>query len=236
MNTEEPFDIVYTWVDNSDQQYKRIQDSFKQEWLQTHSWDEEIVGEMRDRNNDELKYSLRSVEKFAPWVNHIFLVTFNQYPEWLNLNHPKLKLVQHKDILPNSFLPTFNSFAMEWALYRILGLSENFIYFNDDYFLGQPVLPQNFYSPEQGHLLSFAFDLGDRVSHKNNKTNPWRASMVNANMHLEERFGKRVRWAQLHLPHFFRKSIFEEMATVFAHSAQQTMSHKFRGYNRLVPK
>ncbi|VEN73441.1 conserved hypothetical protein [Candidatus Desulfarcum epimagneticum] len=227
INAEEKFDIVYTWVDNSDPQYKTTHDSFKKKWLKTNAWDEEIVGEMRDRNNDELKFSLRAAEKFAPWANRVFLLTFGQYPEWMNFDHPKLTIARHTDILPDSFLPTFNSFALEWALHRIPGLSENFIYFNDDYFLGQPTLTRDFYSPENGHMLSFDYD----PKNYQKKMNPWRASMKNANQCLEERFGKRFRRSQLHLPHFFRKSVFKEMAKEFAHEANHTMSHKFRDYN-----
>jgi len=102
-------------------------------------------GENRFRDSNELKYSLRSVEKYAPWVRHIYLVTNGQIPKWLNLQASKLTIVTHNDIFLNkSHLPVFSSPAIEAHIHRIPGLSKKFIYFNDDVFLGAPVWPEDF--------------------------------------------------------------------------------------------
>ena len=86
----------------------------------------------RFRDNDELRYSLRSIWRFAPWVRHVFIVTNGQVPHWLNLDHPRLTLVTHSDIYPNqSHLPTFSSPSIESHLHRIPGLADYYVYFND---------------------------------------------------------------------------------------------------------
>ena len=108
----------------------------------------------RFADNEELKYSLRSVEKFVPWVRKIFIVTNGQIPSWLDINHPRIKLVTHEEIFVNkSHLPTFSSPAIESHIHRIPGLSKKFIYMNDDVFFGAPVWPDDFYTHSQGHKI-----------------------------------------------------------------------------------
>ena len=110
--------------------------------------------ENRFRDNEELKYSLRSVQKFAPWIRKIFLVTNGQIPSWLNIYHPRLELVAHKDIFKNhSHLPTFSSPAIESNLVNIPGLAERFIYLNDDFFFGKPIWPDDFESEEEVYKI-----------------------------------------------------------------------------------
>ncbi|ESN97148.1 hypothetical protein HELRODRAFT_85704 [Helobdella robusta] len=127
-----PIDVVYTWVNGSDPilEFQLIT---------------EEISQNRFRDNDELLYSLRSLEQNAPWVRHVYIVTNGQIPSWLNLENPKLTLITHKKIFPNqSHLPTFSSPAIEAHLHRIPGLSDKFIYLNDDIFFGQPVWPDDF--------------------------------------------------------------------------------------------
>jgi len=82
----------------------------------------ENLAENRFQDNDELKYSLRSLEKYANWIRNIYLVTNGQIPNWLNMSHPRIRLVTHEDIFPNkSHLPTFSSPAIESNLHRIKG-------------------------------------------------------------------------------------------------------------------
>ena len=95
-------DLVYLWVDGNDPQ-----------WLEKHN---ACIGRMeaksavnckgRYADNDELKYSLRSIEQYAPWIRKIFIVTDNQTPKWLDTSNPKVRVVDHKEVFPNiSFLP-----------------------------------------------------------------------------------------------------------------------------------
>ncbi len=92
-----------------------------------------------------LQYWFRGVEKFTPWVHKIFFVTCGQRPAWLNTNHPKLVCVDHKDYIPEQYLPTFSSHAIEDNLHRIKGLSEKFVYFNDDMYIIAPMKPEEFF-------------------------------------------------------------------------------------------
>eukprot|EP00095_Tigriopus_kingsejongensis_P002042 maker-scaffold556_size137522-snap-gene-0.27 protein:Tk02042 transcript:maker-scaffold556_size137522-snap-gene-0.27-mRNA-1 annotation:"hypothetical protein LOTGIDRAFT_238796" len=111
---------------------------------------------------DQLRYSLRSVEKYAPWVRHVYIVTNGQIPSWLNMDHPKVTVVTHQDIFPSkSSLPTFSSSAIETNLVNIPGLSERFLYLNDDVMLGKEVWPEDFYSDFAGFKIRLSWDLPD---------------------------------------------------------------------------
>ena len=132
------FPVTYVWkpialtIDNTDQDFSRN----------------------RYADNDELRYSLRSVEKFVPWVRKIFIVTNGQIPNWLNLDHPRIQLVTHQEIFTNkTHLPTFSSPAIESHIHRIPGLSKKFIYMNDDVFFGAPVWPDDFFTHSKGHKV-----------------------------------------------------------------------------------
>jgi len=114
-------------------------------WDLTDYRHSEDISASRFEDNDELRYSLRSVEKHAPWVRHIFIVTNGQIPSWLNLDDERLTVVSHSDIFVNkSHLPTFSSPAIESHLRRIPGLSDWFIYMNDDVLFGRDVWPDDF--------------------------------------------------------------------------------------------
>ena len=149
-----PIDIVYTWVNGSDPEWVRS----KLEWqrragllppedtaeAKKHEADAAATAN-RYRDNGELKYSLRSIVKYAPWVRHVYLVTANQIPEWLDLSFSRVTVVTHAEIYPNtSHLPVFSSPSIETHIHRIPGLSDNFIYFNDDVMLASPVWPEDF--------------------------------------------------------------------------------------------
>ena len=116
----------------------------------------------RYRDNEELRYSLRSIEKYAPWVRKIYLVTDNQVPYWLNSSSGRLQVVSHKDIFTGDereFLPLFSSPAIETRLHRIPGVSKRFIYFNDDVLLGAPVLPGDFLTSTGAQKIYLAWDV-----------------------------------------------------------------------------
>lgn len=106
-------------------------------------------GKQRYSDNNELLYSLRSLFEFAPWVRHVYIVTCGQVPHWLDTDCPRVTVVPHAEIFRNkSHLPTFNSVAIEANLVNIPGLSDDFIYFNDDMFLGKPVIPEDWITAE----------------------------------------------------------------------------------------
>ena len=145
-------DLVYLWVDGSDPIWLEKRNTT----LKKHNRPtEELKGRYED--NDELRYSLRSVEKHAPWIRHIYIVTDNQTPAWLNADHPQITIIDHKDILPPEALPCFNSVIIEYFLYKIPNLSEHFILANDDTFFNRDVTPDFFFKDDGYpiHRMSF---------------------------------------------------------------------------------
>eukprot|EP01028_Stygiella_incarcerata_P010817 TRINITY_DN581_c0_g2_i1.p1 TRINITY_DN581_c0_g2~~TRINITY_DN581_c0_g2_i1.p1 ORF type:complete len:1327 (-),score=320.26 TRINITY_DN581_c0_g2_i1:960-4940(-) len=114
----------------------------------------------RFRDNNELLFSLRSIEKHAPWVRKIFLVTNGQVPSWLDSSHPRVQVVTHEEIFVNkSHLPTFSSPAIESHLHRIPGLSDEFLYLNDDIMFGQDVWPDDFRTFSKGYKVFLAWNI-----------------------------------------------------------------------------
>ena len=139
MSFSDNIDFVVTWVDDTDSDWRKKKEKF------TGTKSDDGNTEVRYRDWDTLKYWFRGVEKFAPWVRNIYFVTDNQKPEWLNAEHPKLKLINHTDYIPKEYLPTFNSHTIEWNIHNIKNLSDNFVYFNDDVFLINRVAPEDFF-------------------------------------------------------------------------------------------
>lgn len=134
-----PIDFVIAWVDGNDPKW-RAEKAFYS--------GEDNTGDQRDvryRDWDNLQYWFRGVETFAPWVNKIHFLTWGHLPEWLDTDNPKLHVVNHKDYIPEKYLPTFNSHTIELNMHRIHGLAEHFVYFNDDMFLTAPVQPSDFF-------------------------------------------------------------------------------------------
>ena len=133
-----PIDFVVLWVDCNDPDWQKE----KNQYSGVKDVDNSIN---RYQDWDNLKYWFRSVEKYAPWVNKVHLVTNGQLPEWINKDCPKLNLVKHSDYLPQSALPTFNSCAIEVGMCDIPGLSEQFVFFNDDMFLTAPITKEYYF-------------------------------------------------------------------------------------------
>ena len=90
----------------------------------------------------------------APWIRNIYIVTNGQVPSWLDTSNPRIRVVTHREIFHDqSALPTFSSPAIEFNIHHIPELSEYFIYFNDDVFLGSPVYPYDFLTLQEGQVL-----------------------------------------------------------------------------------
>lgn len=169
-----PIDAVVTWVDGSDPQWRDRRD---RAWaasgvdLAAEGADQAVAesshgtetsdgpktsdgtesvdsADHRFRDRGELRYCLRSIAAYAPWIRHVYLVTDDQVPDWLAAEHPGLTVVHHRELFSDpEVLPVFNSHAIETQLHRIPGLAEHYLYFNDDVFLGRPQRPQNFFLP-----------------------------------------------------------------------------------------
>ncbi len=139
MENAPQIDIVLTWVDGNNPQWKSLYNKYSSE-----------IGdgdkrEIRFRDWGLLKYWFRGIETFAPWVRTIHFVTSGEFPDWLDPHHPKLNWVKHEDFMSNEFLATFNINAIETNLHRIAGLSNQFIFFNDDMFLINIAKPSDFF-------------------------------------------------------------------------------------------
>ena len=127
-------DIVVTWVSDQDPIWCKSKKEMQKSMGIGNADGTEAV---RFQDFGLLKYWFRAIEKYAPWARNIYLVVAipSQLPKWLNQECEKLKIVYHKDIIDEKYLPTFNTNVIEWNLHRIEGLSERFIYFNDDMYL-----------------------------------------------------------------------------------------------------
>lgn len=130
-------DFVVPWVDSSDPEWIKLYNQYRP--------DKPITDRGRFRNWDIFRYWFRAVEQYAPWVNKVFLVTNGTFPKWINSECPKLVLVNHKDYIPEKFLPTFCANTIELNMDKIPGLSEYFVYFNDDVFLNAPANPEDYF-------------------------------------------------------------------------------------------
>lgn len=137
-------DFVLPWVDGSDPYWLAWKRNFEVDDGEL-SPDVNSNGDCRYRDMGLLRYWFRGVERFAPWVNRVFFVTCGQKPDWLDESHPKLRLVDHHDYIPNDYLPTFQAFTIELNLHRLPDLSETFVLFNDDMFLLRPCAPREFF-------------------------------------------------------------------------------------------
>ncbi|WP_413854026.1 Stealth CR1 domain-containing protein [Candidatus Ruminimicrobium bovinum] len=144
-------DLVVPWVDGSDIEHIKTKNRYKQ--LLEKKVNDEVIGLARFKDNGELKYLLRSIEKNAKFIRYVFLVTNGQIPKWLNINHPKIKIVTHSQIMPKEALPTFNSSAIETCIANIPDLSDNFLYANDDFIIAKPI-NEKFFFTKEGYPIS----------------------------------------------------------------------------------
>lgn len=134
-------DIVVTWVDGTDPVWLSEKALYTPESIDYKGSDSDI----RYRSSELFRFWFRGIEKYASWVNQVFFVTYGHVPEWLNADHPKLKIVKHSDYIPKEYLPTYNSNVIELNLHRIPELSEHFVLFNDDIFLIDHVTENDFF-------------------------------------------------------------------------------------------
>ena len=186
-------DLVYLWVDGKDPEWIKKKISI------TGGLNDATEANCKGRylDNNELKYSLRSVELYAPWIRKIFIVTDDQQPEWLNTNHPKINIINHSEILVKEAIPCFNAIVIEHFIHKIAGLSEYFLFANDDMFINKPVAPHDFFDNTGKPIIRAIYNPFDSlislVKRKLNKQNNfYRQSIANAakliKSHTKQRF------------------------------------------------
>ena len=133
----EKIDFVVLWVDDKDPKWQVEKNKYLNKTGDYR--------EIRYRDTENLQILFRGIEKYANWINKVFFVTYGHIPKWLNVNNEKLIIVNHKDFIPEEYLPTFNSNVIELNLHRIKELSEKFVLFNDDFFLLKKTKPEDFF-------------------------------------------------------------------------------------------
>lgn len=228
-----PIDVVYTWVDGADPAWlaRKAEASGEGPAPDLHA---EATDPARFRSRDELRYSLRSLDDFAPWVRRIFLVTDRQVPSWLNTEDPRITVVDHRDIFPDDGrLPVFNSNAIISRLHHIDGLSEHFLFFNDDVMLTRPVLPQQFFTASGIALLSHSKNrrpfIAPSVAHE-----PHLNLTANIRSLMIEATGRNVSRAIKHTPHPLLRSVLFELEEKFPDAYDRTTRSKFRHHDDVV--
>jgi hypothetical protein len=227
---QEPIDAVYTWVDGASPGY--------QELLRAWARRPVDLNPNRYRDNlDLLRFSLRSLSEFAPWVRHLHIVTARpQLPRWLRTDAPGLRIVHHDAFIPASHLPTFNSFAIVANLHRLPGVSRRFLYVEDDRLFGRPVT--------RGDLLDAAGrvrlwakwrgtpDARSRSSHPS----PWSAAQAQANWLLDNAYGRQRRGEIKHAPLLVDVSAWEAMVARWPDEFARTSDSRFRSPGNIAPE
>lgn len=219
----EPVNIVFSWVDGSSTQFQKQRAAR----LEAHVVGEGDDGAARYRQLDELRYALRSVHMYAPWIRHIFIATDSPAPSWLG-EHPAVTIVRSEEFFADSsVLPTHNSHAVEAQLHRIPGLSEYFLYSNDDMFFGRSVEPEMFFTPA-GHTRfvesEVRIGIGAPQPHRSGHDNALR---VNRAL-LHERFGRTIVRDLSHCATPLRRSILFELEKEFPDDFSRTAAASFR--------
>ncbi|EQC24943.1 hypothetical protein SDRG_17169 [Saprolegnia diclina VS20] len=215
--------IVYTWVNGSQPCYRDIR--------KKHGGDNAIGGS-RDREIGELKFSIRSLIKFMPWhEGNIYIVSPGHIPSWINLDHPRIKVVNQDDLFPSyakPFLPSFNTHVIEQFLYRIPGLSDIYMQINDDYIFTKHIAPHEFFTCDGGIRLLHEPGL---ISHEppTEKKGIWVASVLNTQQEMDLRWGQEDRYFIKHAPFIYSRRAFERIHQIFDRPMYMTLKSKFRG-------
>ena len=217
-NFTDPIDVVFTWVNSQDEGWKKLFSQFK-----------ELTEVDNDRfvSIDELKYSLRSIEKYAPWLNKIYILTNCAKPNWL-ANHPLIEWVDHRDVFKEEELPTFNSHSLGLSLVKIPNLSEHFIYLNDDFFLFNRVKKEDFFTPNNlsiAYLEPYGIIYHDRLNYDKEF---YTFGAINGKKLLEKKYSISPTQLHRHVPYSFKRSVLLEMEKIFKKDIEQTRRNHFR--------
>lgn len=221
-NNIEAVDLVYLWVDDKDENWIKKRDSFLNPELKS-----EAVACCRFRDNDELKMSLRSVEKYLPWINKIFVVTDGQIPRWLDTENPKIEVVFHEQFIPQEYLPTFNSNVIEAFLHKIPNLSEHFLYANDDMFVNQNLTPDFFFN-KKGQPIARLHKI---IHKKNEKSNYYHKIIQKVQYLIEQKFGKRYYFEPHHCIDAYTKTLYSDCVEEFQSEYSVFYENRFRQNN-----
>jgi hypothetical protein len=223
-------DIVYSWVDSNDNIWKKR----KEYYLESNIVKTErfSTDDARFKSHNEIYYSLLSVAQFIPWVRKIFIITDDQYPEIPNSIKDKTVIVDHRDIIPKEFLPTFNSHVIEAYLHKVPNLSENFIYFNDDFFVARPQEPSHFFR-SNGLCSIFTSNKSLKIMSDVGVSTATLTASNNCNRLLQATLDTSFDKPLTHTYVPLKKSMYEKAFNLFSEEIIKFSPNKFRGKNDL---
>lgn len=213
-------DFVVPWVDGNDPEWKAEKALYQTEINN----DSNSVNRFRDWGL--LPYWFRAVEKYTPWVNKIYFITWGHIPQFLNTANPKLRIINHRDFIPEEYLPTFSSHAIEVNIHRIKELEEYFVYFNDDTFILRPMPELSFFRDK----LPCTYG-GEYPIELVGKIDIWQHAAVNdlgvINAHFDKRrqvkrFGKK-----------YRSLLYRWQDNVRTLAAETLFPNEFTGFRNL---
>ena len=227
----QPVDLVYTWVDGSDPDWILRKAAAQHEHVTRSSVMHALAAnDSRFMSRDELRYSLRSVDMYADWVRQVYLVTDDQVPAWLDTDNPRITVVSHRELFGDrGRLPTFNSHAIESQLHRIEGLSENYLYMNDDVFFGRPVSPDLFF---HGNGLAKFFTSHAKIGlgPAGPGDMPVMSAAKNNRDLIAKLFDRTVSNKFKHVPHALRRSVMADLEADLSADFERTAASQFRSH------
>lgn len=221
----ESIDAVYTWVDGQSPEFSRVLERA----LGSECAPPDRLGVVRGRfrDNGELRYSLRSLELYAPWIRYIHILTNGQTPRWLDTKNPRIRIVTHDQVfLQPQSLPTFNSNAIELQLHRIPGLSRRFLYFNDDVFLGRYCARHDFALPSDGQRIYF--EETELPNDPNRGRVHDRAYAYTIGLMPQKPVRRDVRRLPAHMPQLYDREILARLEIDYADAHAASSRHRFR--------
>ncbi|MGV9427238.1 stealth family protein [Streptomyces sp. NPDC003656] len=228
-----PLDVVYTWVDGDDPELAAAREAHRPGGpRRIHARE---TGSSRYTSRDELKYSLRSLEMYAPFVRDVYIVTDGQTPDWLDTSAPGVHIIDHKDVFTDpTVLPVFNSHAITTQLHHIEGLSERYLYLNDDVLLGRPVTPEHFFHGNGIAKVPFsAYQLGLGAPHPDEPAP--NSAGKNVRSLIEERHGRFTVSKFMHTPHPQIREVMRDMERCYAEALERTSRSRFRSVTDIAP-
>jgi len=200
---------------------------------------------------EEMTYSLKAAEMHGSFFRHIWVIVADtqDVPTWIT-DHKRVKIVRHGDILPRgSALPTYDIFAIESAMHRILTLSERFLYCNDDQLFGARTSTSDFIDAK-GRVKVWTWksetdswqSLGSEGQRKQieqlraggSTTDGWRAGQQNA-LQMSKKTGP-SQIASMHQCRALRVSTLYAAESKFPEAYQHMRSKRFRSVSDFAPQ
>lgn len=249
-----PIDLVIPWVDGSDPAWRAEKAKYEDS--------------INNINNDEARFRdwgifqfwFRAIERYMPWVNRVYFITWGHIPEWLNVHFSKLRIIRHEDIIPKEYLPTFSSHTIEWNIHRIPQLSEHFIYFNDDVFPMKQLDKEDFFCnglPRYCAITKPIHMFNHMNAHRHARINGF--GIMNSYFDIKQciennpekwftrQYGEDIKYNirtyeegeiyGMHLSHLgvpFRKSTMEAFCKEFSESVKSTCQRRFRSSDDIM--